>query len=87
MSVQTRVARVGNSIVVRLSKPILEEALLKEGEIVQLSVLPGRRIVVRPVRAGAKRKRFTLRELLREFKPEHRRPEVDWGAPVGKEIC
>ncbi len=32
------------------------------------------------------RVRLSLKELLADFKPEHRHQETDWGPPVGKEV-
>jgi antitoxin MazE len=69
--------RWGNSIGVRLPKPMLEQVGLKEG--VQVDVLiEGDHLVIR-------RGRRKLADLLAECKPENRPESVDFGPPVGRE--
>jgi len=76
MSVTLR--KWGNSVGVRLPKPMLEQLGLKEGNEVDIAV-EGNRLVL-------KRKRVTLAELLAQCKPENRPDPIDWGPDVGREI-
>jgi len=82
---ETRLTRVGNSVAVRLSRDVLQKARLGEGDLVRVDVGPGKKLTVRSVRSAARRKRITLKELLRGLRPEKRVREVDWGPSVGKE--
>jgi antitoxin MazE len=68
----------GNSVGVRLPKPMLEQVGLKEG--VQVDVLvEGDHLVIR-------RQRPKLRDLLAQCKPENRPDPIDFGPPVGREV-
>jgi antitoxin MazE len=73
--------RWGNSIGLRLPKPLLEQVGLGEGSKVDLKVEAGR-LVIEPVR----RKRLTMSELLEGITPDDRPELVDWGPPVGREV-
>jgi antitoxin MazE len=68
----------GNSVGVRLPKPMLEQVGLKEGAQVDVLV-EGNHLVIR-------RKRLKLADLLAQCKPENRPDPIDWGPPVGREI-
>ena len=68
----------GNSVGVRLPKPMLEQVGLKEGAEVVVSV-EGNRLVIRG-------RHPTLAELLAQCKPENRPDPIDWGPDVGREI-
>lgn len=74
------VARWGNSLALRLPKSLAEDAHLSEGASVILTSEHGRLIVENA------RPRYVLADLLAKMKPEHRREEVDWGAPLGEEV-
>jgi antitoxin MazE len=73
--------RWGNSVGLRLPKPLLEMLGLKEGSEVDVTVEDDR-LVIKPHRP----QRLTLKDVLAGFTPEDRAGEVDWGAPVGKEV-
>jgi antitoxin MazE len=73
--------RWGNSIGLRLPKPLLEQVGLGEGSKVDLKVEAGR-LVIEP----ARRKRLTMSELLEGITPDDRPELVDWGPPVGREV-
>jgi antitoxin MazE len=73
--------RWGNSVGLRLPKPLLERLGLKEGSEVDIRI-EGNRIVVEPTR----RRRYTMAELLEGMTPDNRPEEVDWGPPVGREV-
>jgi putative addiction module antidote len=80
-----RLTKVGNSVSVRLPKAVLSELKLEAGDTVDI-VVAKRQIVLKPVRPAKGRKRVTLQQLLRDLKPEHLQPEVDWGTAVGNEF-
>lgn len=68
----------GNSVGVRLPKPMLEQVGLAEGSLVDVLV-EGDHLVIR-------RKRLKLSDLLSRCKPENRPEPIDWGPDVGHEI-
>jgi antitoxin MazE len=68
----------GNSVGVRLPKPMLEQVGLKEGAQVDVQV-EGDHLVIR-------RKRLQLADLLAQCKPENRPEPIDWGPDVGREV-
>jgi antitoxin MazE len=68
----------GNSVGVRLPKPMLEQVGLKEGFEVDVLV-EGNRLVIR-------RKRPKLADLLAQCKPENRPDPIDWGPDAGREL-
>lgn len=68
----------GNSVGLRVPKPLLEQLGLKEGSEVDLAV-EGNRLVI-------KKRRPTLAELLAQCRPENRPDPIDFGPPVGREL-
>jgi antitoxin MazE len=68
----------GNSIGVRLPKPMLEQIGLKERTPVDV-VVEGDHLVIR-------RKRLRLADLLAQCNPRNRPDAVDWGPDVGCEV-
>jgi antitoxin MazE len=68
----------GNSIGVRLPRPMLEQVGLKEGSQVEI-LAEGDHLVIR-------RKRMNLADLLAQCNPENRPDPIDFGPPVGREI-
>ena len=75
-----RVQKWGNSLAVRIPKPVAEEAAIAEGTRVNLSLERGR-LVATPVREP----RESLKELLRKVTVKNRHRETDFGAPRGRE--
>lgn len=86
---QTKIARWGNSLTVRLPADVVRELGLLEGQTVELKpnrpnleILPrpnGRRFVNGiPV--------YSLEELLADMKPENGPETIDWGPDRGSEI-
>ena len=73
--------RWGNSVLIRLPKPMLEQIGLKEGSKVDVAIEDGR-LVIEPLR----RKRLTMAELLEGISPDDRPELLDWGPPVGREV-
>ena len=68
----------GNSIGVRLPKPMLEQVGLKEGAQVEVLV-EGDHLVLR-------RQRLKLADLLARCEPGNRPDPIEWGPPAGREI-
>ena len=73
--------RWGNSVGLRLPKPMLEQIGLSEGTQVDVRV-EGDRLVIERHRP----RHLTLRDVLKGFTPDSQPGEVDWGPPVGKEV-
>ena len=73
--------RWGNSVGLRVPKPLLEQLGLGEGSTVELRVENGR-LIVEPER----KRRLTMAELLEGITPDDRPELVDWGPPVGREV-
>jgi len=67
----------GNSVGIRLPRPMLEQVGLKEGAQVEVLV-EGDHLVIR-------RGRLKLADLLAQCKPENRPDPIDFGPPVGRE--
>ena len=70
--------RWGNSVGLRVPKPLLEQLGLGEGSTVELRVENGR-LIIEPER----KRRLTMAELLEGITPDDRPELVDWGPPVG----
>ena len=75
------VKKWGNSASVRIQKHMLESVRLGVDDTVELREELGR-IVIEPL----KRKEFKLNELLRGVTKKNVHREVDFGAPVGREV-
>jgi antitoxin MazE len=78
----TKLQKWGNSQGVRFTKAILDEAQIRVGDQVNVSVRKGR-IIVEPVRTV--RGKYDLKELVSKLPEDYRTEELDWGPPVGKE--
>jgi len=78
----TKLQKWGNSQGLRFSKAVLEEAQLKVGDQVSVSV-QGQKIVIEP--ATKIRGKYRLKDLVSKMPKNYKAEVVDWGAPVGKE--
>lgn len=78
---QVRVQKWGNSLAVRIPKPLAEDADVKEGTVLNLVVSEGK-VVATPV----ERKKLSLRQLLAKVTRKNLHAEVDFGPSVGREI-
>ncbi len=76
-----RVQKWGNSLALRIPKPLAEDAEVTEGTVLNLAVSEGK-VVATPVQ----RKKLSLSELLAKVKKKNLHREVDFGRPVGREI-
>jgi len=72
----------GNSHAIRIPKAILETALFKADEQVEIIVEDNKIIIKKAVR----KKHITLEERLKDFNGEYVFEECDWGKPMGNEI-
>jgi antitoxin MazE len=79
----TKVQKWGNSRGVRLARQILEDAGMKVGDEVEISVQKGV-IILKP--RSQVRGRYDLRKLLARMPKDYRPDEFDWGKPMGREI-
>ncbi len=78
---KARVQKWGNSLALRIPKPLALEAHIAEGSLVDLTV-SGHKLCVTPVAP----KKYTLEALLAEVTPENTHTEVSTGPAVGREI-
>ena len=74
------VQKWGNSLGVRIPKPLAQDAALKEGTAVQMNVQDGRLVL-----EARKTRRYDLSTLLQSVTRGNVHKEIDTGAPVGKE--
>lgn len=70
----------GNSLAVRIPKPVAEAAKLKEGDALEIEAAEGRVELRRASRIPS------LAKLVSQITPENRYGEITMGAEVGKEI-
>lgn len=77
---RVQVKKWGNSLALRIPKPFAEDTGVREGSVIDVSVVEGRLVAV-PVRARKPR----LKELLAQVKKSNLHGEVDTGLPVGRE--
>lgn len=78
----TKVQKWGNSQGLRFSKALLDEAQIKVGDEVNVSVQKGR-IIVEPVTKV--RGRYDLKALVAKMPKGSQTEKLDWGPPVGRE--
>jgi len=76
-----RVQKWGNSLAVRIPKPLAEDAEVKEGTVLNLAVSEGK-VVAMPV----EKKKQSLKQLLAKITRKNLHAEVDCGPSVGREI-
>ena len=79
-SMKAQMVKWGNSLAVRIPKPLAEQARLKEGDALEIEVVDGR------VELRRASKVPTLAALVSQITPENRYAEVTTGAEVGKEV-
>ena len=72
----------GNSQGIRIPKSILETALFKPNDTVDI-IAEDNKIIIKKV---VHKKHITLEERLKDFNGEYIFEEVDWGKPMGNEI-
>ena len=78
---KTQVSRWGNSLAIRIPKPVVTAAKLKAGDDLELDVEgPG------SVKLQKPEKKVTLKDLVGGINPENLHGEVDWSEPRGNEV-
>ena len=78
---KTQLAKWGNSLAVRIPKPVSDAAKLRAGDHLEVVADgPGN------VRIRKPKHEPTLEELVARITPENRHAETDWGDPVGNEL-
>ena len=78
---KSKIGQWGNSLAVRIPAYVAEELALQPNDAIEFRIVDGK-VLLEPVRSLPK---FTLDELLDQI-TEPPEPEVDWGAPIGKEV-
>ena len=78
---ETSIQKWGNSLGVRLPKQLAEKQSLKAGT----------KVLVTETKTGVsievvKNQTRTLAQMIKSITPANLHKEVDWGAPVGKEV-
>lgn len=76
-----RVQKWGNSLAVRIPKPLAEDAQVKEGTVLNLAVSEGM-VVATPV----EQRKWSLKQLLAQVNKRNLHTEVKFGPSVGREI-
>jgi antitoxin MazE len=76
---KAQMVKWGNSLAVRIPKPILEKARLKEGDFLEIESEEGQIELRRATKIP------TLAQLVSQISPDNRYPEISTGAEVGKE--
>ena len=77
---RAKVQKWGNSLAVRIPKPVALEVGLRADADVEMSVQQGS-LVLAPTR-----REYSLEELVKGITPQNRHEETDFGPPVGREI-
>lgn len=78
---KVQMVKWGNSLAVRIPKPVVEQAKLKEGDALEIEAAAEGHIELRrPTRVP------TLAQLISQITPENRYSEISAGAEVGKEV-
>ena len=75
-----RVQKWGNSLAVRIPKPLAKDADVAEGTVLNLAVSDGK-VIATPVQ----QKKLTLDQLLSKVTKKNRHAEIDTGKRVGRE--
>lgn len=78
--VRVQIRKWGNGLALRIPKQFAEDADIREGTVVNLSVSKGR-VIATPVRG----KRATLKQLLAGVNKGNLHHEMDFGPSVGRE--
>jgi antitoxin MazE len=80
MAMKAQIAKWGNSLAVRIPKAAADQAKLRVGDDLELEIERAGSLTLKK-----KKRRPTLKELMRGMTKENRHPETDWGSRVGNE--
>jgi antitoxin MazE len=75
-----RVRKWGNSLAIRIPKPLAEDSEVKEGTVLNLAISEGK-VVATPIQ----KKRLSLKQLLAKVNKKNLHEEIDFGSPVGRD--
>ncbi len=78
---KTRIQKWGNSLAVRIPRPLAEESELHEDSAVDVTVRNGKLMVAPLAEPGV-----SLEELVRQITKRNRHHEVETGGPIGNEV-
>ena len=78
---QAQVLKWGNSLAVRIPRPAADDAKLKVGDPLEITVSGEGRLQIHKVHDAP-----TLDELISQITPENRYEEISCGTEVGREI-
>lgn len=78
---KTKAQKWGNSLAVRLPRPVVQQVGIKPDDSLEIQVSKGR-VVLTPAAAPE----YRLGELLKKVTKKNIHRETDWGRPRGKEI-
>jgi antitoxin MazE len=78
---KTQLAKWGNSLAVRIPKPVADAADLRSGDTLVLDVEATGAVTIRKSKRAP-----TLKDLVLRITPENRHAETDWGRPAEKEL-
>ena len=76
-----RVQKWGNSLAIRIPKPIAKDSNIDTGSVVELRLAEGS-VVITPVKGPE----YSLQELVAAITDENRHGEINTGDAVGREI-
>jgi antitoxin MazE len=76
----------GNSLALRVPKKFADEIGATDGKAAKMTVRNGK-LVVKIVRSPQRKRRCKLDELVAGITPENRHEEIDFGPPLGNEVC
>ena len=82
---KTKAQKWGNSLAVRIPRNVVQEIGLKPQDDLTIEVQKGR-IVLVPAKKVSKIPHYRLEDLVKKITRKNRYKEVDFGAPVGREI-
>jgi len=80
MQNETMVSKWGNSLAVRIPKPLAKQARLNEGDYLALILERDGSIILRSTR-----RKYVLSDLVSKINPKNRHAATDWGGARGKE--
>jgi antitoxin MazE len=78
---ETRIKKWGNSLALRIPKPLAAEVGLEDGSAVEFSLLDGKLII-----APLAKPELSLEHLLAQVTEDNLHGEVDTGPAVGREV-
>lgn len=77
---KTKIQKWGNSLAVRIPKPVAEEIGFTSESDVEMSLQHGS-LVLTPTRRS-----YSLKDLVKGITPANRHEEIDLGPPMGREL-